>query len=238
MQTMTYAEVVSRWKALRGRADFMVREVACVGAPRTLLSVEVGETHRPAIALAAGMHGDEPAGVVALLALVEDGALDARYSYRIWPCVNPTGFERGTRENADGIDVNRTFGRGGGSPEARAVIMSNRDRKFALSLDLHEDCDANGFYCYEYGDCTLGERIVDAVQTAGFTCDAQRALRPDPQAEAAEIGGLSYSLLLVRNASRRVLTFETPSAGRLDDRVAMHRVAVTAALSDFSQMIV
>jgi predicted deacylase len=220
------------------RDDVSVREVACVNAPRTLLSVDIGDQVKTAIAISAGVHGDEPAGVWALLDLVEHDRLDRRFSYRIWPCMNPTGFDRGTRESVDGIDINRTFGRGGQSPESRAIVTSNRDRKFALSLDLHEDSDAAGFYCYEYGECVLGERIVEAVEAAGYPVDAQRCLRPDPVGEAETIGGHSYSLVLVRNAARRVLTFETPSGRALEERIAIHRAAVTAALSDFSQMIV
>ena len=233
-----YPDLISRWKALRTRDDTTVREVACVNAPRTLISVEIGDQRKPCIALSAGVHGDEPAGVWALLDLVEREELDPRFSYRLWPCMNPTGFERGTRENTDGIDVNRTFGRGGQSPEASAIIMSNRDRKFELSIDLHEDCDGEGFYCYEYGDCDLGDRIVTSLEAAAYPIDRQRCLHPDAAKEAEEIGGLSYSLLLVRNAARRVLTFETPSAVALPTRIAMHRAAVRAALSDFSQMIV
>ena len=234
---MNYEELSARWKALRTRDDVTVREVACIGAPRTLLSVEVGDPRLPAVSIAAGTHGDEPAGAAALLEAVERDALDPRFSYRLWPCVNPTGWDARTRANADGLDLNRTFGRGGSSPEAKAVIMSNRDRKFVLALDLHEDDDARGFYCYAYGSAR-GEAIVDAVEAAGLPVDPQRCLRPDPRAEAEEIGGLSYSLLLIRHAAPSVLTFETPTARALDARIAMHRTALDAALSDFSQMIV
>lgn len=234
---VNYAELCARWKALRSRDDLTVREVACVGAPRTLLSVEIGDVHKPAIAISAGTHGDEPAGVHALVEAVERGDLDPRFSYRLWPCVNPTGFDRATRENADGVDVNRTFGRGGQSPEASAIVMSNRNRKFALALDLHEDDEAAGFYCYAYGDAP-GERVVATLASNGIAIDPRGCLRPDPHAEAEEIGGLSYALLLVRNASPRALTFETPSGRALDERIAMQRAAIAAALSDFSQMIV
>lgn len=234
----TLGTLVTRWKALREREDIAVREVACVGAPRTLLSVEIGDQHKPCVTISAGVHGDEPAGVWALLEIVESGELDSRYSYRLWPCMNPTGFERGTRESIDGVDINRTFGKGGGSPEARAIVTSNRDRKFVLSIDLHEDCDVTGFYCYEYGDCALGERICKELDARAFQVDAQRCLRPDAAKEAQEIGGLSYSLLLIRNAAQRVLTFETPSMRAMRERIAMHRTAVALALSDFSQMIV
>jgi hypothetical protein len=247
-----YAEFEQRAKALRSR-EARVREIACVGAPRTLLCVELGQAEQPAIMISAGVHGDEPAGPAALLAMLEDDALDTRFAYRIYPCTNPTGMDAGTRASIDGVDVNRTFGRGGGSPEAKAAIMSNRDRKFELAIDLHEDCDAVGFYCYEYGVGHVGKIVVAAVAAAGFPIQTVESydlglalpagavayehgvIRPDPHVEGELLGGLSYALLLARNAAARVLTFETPSKFPWEARLDMHRVAVCAAVGALSQ---
>jgi predicted deacylase len=227
----TYLELAARWKALRSSHDVRVREVACVNAPRTLLCVEAGDYRHPTVALAAGVHGDEPAGPWALLDLVESGALSERFSYRIWPCTNPSGFDAGTRESADGVDLNRTFGRGGQSPEARAIVTANRDLKFVLSIDLHEDCDAEGFYCYEYGEGSIGTAALRALEAAGFAIDERRRLAPDHVEEAASLGGLSYTLALARHAATAALTFETPSEAAWELRIGMHRTAVCAAVA-------
>jgi len=250
---LPYKEFETRLKGLRARG-VRVREIACVGAPRTLLCVELGEPQAPAIALAAGIHGDEPAGPAALLALLEDDALDPRFAYRIWPCTNPTGYALATRESETGIDLNRSFGRGGQSPEARAIVTANRDRKFALTIDLHEDGDADGFYCYDYTDDGLGARIVAAVEAAGLPAQAldgdydlgfplppgvasfsRGVVRADPLAEAEALGALTYTLALARNAAPRALTFETPSQAPWETRIEMHRIAVTAAIASLSQ---
>ncbi len=249
----TYPELERRWKRLRGDG-WSVREVACVGAPRTLICAERGDHTLPSIAIAAGVHGDEPAGPWALLELVESGGLDPAFSYRLWPCTNPTGFDARTRESADGLDLNRTFGRGGQSPEAKAILTANRDRKFELSIDLHEDADATGFYCYEYGGGDDGRRVVAALDAAGLPVDPLQAtfetagpmddtsctrergrITADHRAEAALLGSLSYSLAIARNAARRALTFETPSRASWDLRLSMHRLAVRAAIASISQ---
>jgi len=250
---LPYKEFEARLKSLRARG-VRVREIACVGAPRTLLCVELGEPSAPVIALAAGIHGDEPAGPAALLAMLEDDVLDPRFAYRILPCTNPTGYACATRESVDGTDLNRTFGRGGQSPEARAIVTANRDRKFALSLDLHEDSDADGFYCYDYTGDGLGARIAGAVGAAGLPVQAldgeydlgfalpagaatfsPGVVRANPVAEAEAIGALTYTLALARNAAPRALTFETPSRAPWETRLAMHRVAVTTAIAALSQ---
>lgn len=227
----TYHDLEARWKALRASQDARVREVACVGASRTLLCVELGDISKPMITLAAGVHGDEPAGPVALLHLAEQQLLDERFSYRIWPCTNPSGFAAGTRENVDGIDINRTFGRGGSAPESRALVMANRDLKFLLAIDLHEDDEGCGFYCYAYGGPAIGEAVVRALREHGDGIDPRGCLRPNPVEEAEAIGGLSLSLLLARNAAERALTFETDARGALETRVATHCVAVQTAVA-------
>lgn len=243
----SYDDLESRWKALRRTHGIAVREVACVGAPRTLLCCEMGSHTAPEIAFASGVHGDEPAGPWALLALLENGELDERYAYRMWPCTNPSGYRAGTRENAEGIDINRNFGRGGQTPEARAIVTANRDRKFVLSIDLHEDCDAEGFYLYEYGEGDIGRRVIEAVREAGFptqdltTCNLgapfedpeldDGVVRPNRTAEGESIGGLSYTMLIARHAARRALTFETPVRLPWETRIAIHRIAVKAAIA-------
>ncbi len=227
----SYDTLQRRWKNLRSRGDVTVREVACGMGARTLLCAEAGHYDAPAVTISAGIHGDEPAGPWALLGLVEDRQLDARFSYRLWACTNPSGFDAGTRESAEGVDLNRTFGRGGSAPESRAIITANRDRNFELAIDLHEDDTCEGFYCYEYGESGLGERVAEAVQSSGYALHDPPVLRPNAEDEIKEIGGLSYSLALARRAAKAVLTLESPRCLALEERVAILRLAVKAALA-------
>jgi hypothetical protein len=247
--------LAAAWRSLRPSTGIRVREVACVGAPRTLLLAELGAHDRPVVTLSAGVHGDEPAGVWALLSLVRDGLLDPRFAYRIWPCLNPTGFDAGRRVNVAGADVNRSFGGGGRTPEARAVLTANRDRRFALAIDLHEDGDADGFYLYETAPPPWPARyaapVLRALGDAGFraqTFDDAFELGPpgseraqtrspgvvlvDAVAEAPYYGGdLPQGLVITRRATPCALTFESPRVRSPEERVAMHRIAVVTALA-------
>jgi murein peptide amidase A len=217
---------------------------------------------KPRVALAAGVHGDEPAAPWALLSLVRDGLLDARFSYRVWCCTNPSGYRRGTRTNADGADINRSFSRDGGAgrtPEALAIERANAGERFALSLDLHEDYEARGFYCYEPvidGTAPLGSRVIRAVDDAGLPVEEigvefdlgyppeashVRALErgrvlPDVAAEVQHFDGLPYSMyLLWTGTAHRTMTLESPSTRPWDERIATHRVAAVAALSTLAE---
>lgn len=251
-----YAELAGAWRALRP-LGVRVREIACVGAPRTLLLAETGDASSPVVSITAGVHGDEPAAPWALLSLVRDGLLDRRFAYRLWPCLNPTGYAAFTRENADGEDVNRSFSRGGTTPEARALLTANRDRRFVLALDLHEDFEAHGCYVYEplragfapyYADA-----LVRALDDAGlpvqilderFDLGAPPGFEPaqlyrlergvvlvDYEAEIRAFPGFPGSIALMYRGTPAALTFESPRTRPWAERVAAHRVAVTTALS-------
>ncbi len=179
--------------------------------------------------------------------------LDPRFAYRIWPCTNPTGYDAQIRGNAEGQDINRSFSRGGLTPEARAIITATRDRKFALSLDLHEDFEADGCYCYEprrNGD-SFAREIVEALDDAGYpvqemvptfdlgyAADAHiaRSLQrgrviTNISEELKHFAGLPYSIFMARRAADRSLTFESPRKRSFSERIAMHRIAVTTAIA-------
>ena len=203
------------------------------------------------------MHGDEPAAPWALLSLARDGLLDARFAYRMWPCLNPSGYVAGTRANAEGHDVNRSFSRGGTSPEARAVFTANRDRRFAFALDLHEDFEAAGCYVYEplrpgfapwfspvvvaaLDDAGLPLQTLedgfDLGAPAGFDLAAmyrleRGAVLVDYEAELRAFSGLPSSFALLYRGTPSALTFESPRPRPWEERIAAHRVAVTAALA-------
>ncbi len=252
-----YDELVAAWKGIRRTHGLRVREVACVGQPRTLLVVERGGDNVPTIAISSGTHGDEPAAPWALLSLVEHRLLDDRFAYRIWPCINPSGYRAGTRVNAEGHDVNRSFSRGGTTPESRAIITANRDRRFAMAIDLHEDFEADGFYGFEplapEAPPRFAAAAVAAVEAAGLPiqdlADISFDLGSPPEARVCQtIGhgtvvvdareesryfpaGLPMSLFLLRGTTPVALTFETPKRRGWNERLAMHRIAVTTVIA-------
>lgn len=252
----SYDQLAAEWRALRVRG-VRVREVACVGAPRTLLLAEYGDPNGPPVSISAGVHGDEPAAPWALLSIVRDGLLDPSFSYRLWPCLNPTGYRAGTRANVDGNDINRSFSRGGQTPEARAVLTANRDRRFVLALDLHEDFEAEGAYVFEpLPDGTTPSRyavrIAEALQEAGlpvqtlhdgfelgmppgceplYRLGTGTVLVDAPAEMRVFAGSMPGSLALLYRGTPAVLTIESPRPRPWEVRLATHRVAVTTALT-------
>jgi len=119
------------------------------GYPLLALTKSAPTDGRPSIYLSAGIHGDEPASPLALLRLLEAGTFDARANWFLCPLLNPTGLATGTRENAEGADLNRDYRHRATVEVAAHIAWLQQQPAFALTLCLHEDWEAKGFYLYE-----------------------------------------------------------------------------------------
>jgi predicted double-glycine peptidase/predicted deacylase len=150
----------------------------------------------PRIILSAGIHGEEPAGVYALLDFMNrriSKYLD-HFSFLILPCLNPHGFTRGVRFASGVADLNRSFGNGVGVPEVAAVkeLLRRFPGPYRLAIDLHEtdtymprgekpsaENIPAGFYMYETtptGEPVLGPEIIREIRKAGHPVSRRRTV--------------------------------------------------------------
>jgi murein peptide amidase A len=196
---------------------------------------------RPRIYLSAGIHGDEPAPPLALLNLLERGVLDSRAVWFLCPLLNPVGFVSRTRENADGVDLNRDY-KTLRSLEIQAhARWLQRQPNFDVTFHLHEDWEAHGFYLYEL--CSIAGRsiaraMIEAVgptlpiETAtvidGFTVAEPGIIRPVSDPLLRELW--PESIYLRAHHTRLGYTIETPSSLPLSQRIAALSAAIEAAL--------
>ncbi len=109
--------------------------------------------------LSAGIHGDEPAGVCALVRWVEKNArLLKRRSWTLMPCLNPWGLVANARCDAHGRDLNRSF-HATGIPMVNGWKRFVGERRFlAPTVAMHEDYDGDGIYAYYVGDNVTAAR--------------------------------------------------------------------------------
>lgn len=196
----------------------------------------------PAVYLSAGIHGDEPAGVLAMLRLFRENVWPRANLYVV-PCLNPEGMRHNTRENADGVDVNRDYRRLA-SPEAAGHVAWLQDQPgFDLSLLLHEDWEAHGFYCYELqrdAGPSAADAMVAAVaqvcpidrseQIDGRPLDRPGVIRPLVGVSIADRPDWPEAIWLSANKTQTNYTLEAPSDWPLDVRVRALVTAVRAAL--------
>ena len=192
------------------------------------------------IYISAGIHGDEPAGPLAALRLIEADQWPGNSQVFLLPCLNPIGFLGNRRENAEGKDLNRDY-RHLHAAEVRAHISwLERQPKFDLYFCLHEDWESPGFYLYEQNpdrQTALGRGMIDAVREVcpndcSETIEGRRAELGviHPAQEPGERADWPEAFYMITHKARLGYTLEAPSDFPLATRVNALVRAVHAAL--------
>jgi len=198
-------------------------------------------TWAPRLYLSTGIHGDEPAGPLAVRELIQRDAFPGHAWLWTCPCLNPTGFPRNTRESAAGADLNRDY-RHLRTPEIRAHVEWLRDQPvFDLTLCLHEDWEAAGFYVYELNPDhrpSLADRMIDRVRDL---CPIDQSPLIDgrpaangiirPSLDPASRPEWPEAFYLLQHHTRLSYTLEAPSDFALATRVAALAAGTEAALA-------
>jgi predicted deacylase len=198
--------------------------------------------HSSQIYISTGIHGDEPAGPLAALKLIQENRWPENVEIFLLPCLNPSGFTLNRRENSAGVDLNRDY-RNPKSAEVRAhVAWLERQSKFDLYLCLHEDWESHGFYLYEQnldGKPSLAEKMIEAVQKVcpvdlSENIEGREAhggiIRPKIQPQ--DRPDWPEALYLISHKARQGYTLEAPSDFPLATRVNALVAGVNAALAE------
>lgn len=235
-------EFLATFAASARRQGFREEHYGEVGGLPLLAVTRRTPGPRPRIYLSAGIHGDEPAPPLALLQLLERGHLDTRAVWFLCPLVNPRGFPAGTRENPEGLDLNRDYLRPHSAEIQAHTRWLARQPAFDLAICLHEDWEARGFYVYELNRSGAASLAPTMLAAATPTCPIETAPVIDgrpvaepgiirPVADPALRDRWPESIYLQANFCRLGYTIETPSTFPLSARIATLAAAVEAALA-------
>lgn len=200
--------------------------------------------------VSSGIHGDEPAGPRALLEYLQTrSTLSNEIDWVLIPAINPGGLRRGTRENDDGIDLNRDFLHYH-TAEVRALVdwYCAQTIPPRAHFSLHEDWEAQGFYMYAINtgpiDCYASEVLahlrpefhlqaggpVDGHELTSTGLIAHDAVPDEPEK-------WPEAIWLVKNFPTLSFTFEAPGGFSPQERVSALRKALEVSISLFLEKI-
>jgi len=245
-ETIDLASYLKEVQIAGQEAGFVVEH--CYGK----LSFPILALHKKCIApkatihLTAGIHGDEPAGSMAILKLLQNNVFSEDFDVILFPLLNPEGMQANQRENGKSKDINRDYLKLE-TPEARCHTqwLKNNIQRFDVSLNLHEDWEAQGYYLYEnnpYGEISVAQEILDAVKpitgidTSSIidTCPAKNGIIRIHELNGSELlleGEWPETFYMMKNYTRHSYTFESPSnMFPLAERTKAHYIAVKQVL--------
>lgn len=181
----------------------------------------------PELEIDCGMHGDEK-GVIPLVEAAIFAHLSELPDTLYIPEMSPSAVMQGTRLNAQGDDINRSFLDDSRDSEAQLVMDVLRNYKFKKTVSFHEDRDD---FCYVYdagGESLEGtsalENMRSQMQSLGVElldgiddpADAtlgnlfSRGYKHFPVETQKGDSGLSGSWLLSHGVTEKALTVEIP----------------------------
>jgi murein peptide amidase A len=227
-----YRLLTERWlKVCGGKSGLSIGVFAeADGYPLIVVESESFDPEKPSLYLSAGIHGDEPAPVEALIRWAEKNKAGlGSWNLLIFPCLNPWGLERNIRFDAKGRDLNRCYNSRKLS-RITAQLSLMKGRRFDIAACLHEDYDARGFYLYEIAAARphLGEGIcrelsrvmpaddrsmIDGHRARGGLI--RRRIRPEM------LPGHPEAFLLHFHHADRTFTLESPSEESLKQRILL-----------------
>ena len=231
---------LSDFSRAAGAAGFQPHTMATLAAGPMIAWERAGVGRR--VYLSAGMHGDEPAGPLAILEMMRAGFFPEDLHWLICPALNPSGLANGRRENADGVDLNRDYWTIRTPEVAAHSAWLDSHPAPDLCISLHEDWETAGFYFYEINlvadDPERAAGILAAVspwfpaedgpEIDGHECRAPGWIHHSAEPDIPE--GWPEAIYLAKMGCPLSFTFESPSTGCLTARVAAHCAAIRAVL--------
>jgi protein MpaA len=197
------------------------------------------------IGLFGAIHGDEPAGALALarflFELSQAPQVAESFLLQVYPVCNPTGFEDNTRLSRRGLDLNREFWKGSAQAEVQILEQELRARHFQGLIQLHADDTSEGIYGFVRGH-TLTENLLRPA-----LCQAGQILPRNPN---ATIDGFAARDGIVHDHYEGVLAapaqmdpvpfeiiFETPHRAEMELQIQALVVALRTILSEYRRLI-
>ena len=211
-----------------------------------LIKIVLGKGNSLRALISAGIHGDEPGGIESILKFLKNSEyLDYinEWEITLLPCINPYGYEFGTRTNHQGKDLNRLF-KLKNPPLEVIFAQSILETDFKLIIDLHEDNESHGYYLYQTGLCNKYEKIgleilnsLEGIMPINLETEiAGSQAHQGVIGKELEIFSMDWwpmALYGLSKGTQMCLTLETSSLFDMETRVHAHLTAIKTAFNHF-----
>lgn len=177
--------------------------------------------------MSSGIHGDEPAGPIAMLSMMNNDLYPKDVNILLFPCLNPEGVKQGTR-SYKGKDLNRDFAKEYSNKTELHKRLVEKFGKLDMSICLHEDWESDGFYIYEQcDDVSHADEVINTISKTfpintkrtidNHNVDRTGIIKPNKNKYKKN---WPESIWLWKRGCPQNYTIETPSELNLKDRVA------------------
>jgi murein peptide amidase A len=194
------------------------------------------------IGIFAGIHGDEEAGIIAAIQLLQrlaaEPGIGRFHELFVYPICNTWGFDANRREGESGRDMNRLFWQ-----EEREVLLLEQEllaKQFDGIIALHTDDTSEGIYGYVNGSTLTRHLLEPSLQAASeiLPRDDRPEIDTHPAERSIITGGYRGILSAPPDQHPKPfeIVFETPHLAPLGLQVEAHLKAIEEILRVFPQI--
>jgi len=207
-----------------------------------LFKIVLGEGNPRRVLISAGIHGDEPGGVETILKFLNDEEFLPflnKWEMTLLPCINPYGYEFGSRENHQGKDLNRLF-KVDEPPLEVIFAQTILNTGYELTMELHEDNESQGYYLYQKGVNKeyeeIGLKILESIEGI-MPINLENEIDGSPanqgiigkELNVSSMDWWPMALYGFSKGTKICLTLEAASQYDLERRVNAHLAAIKTA---------
>jgi len=195
----------------------------------------ISKGNNPKLGLFSGIHGDEWR-IIKHVENIMNKYSDSMSAYLYIPQCSPSAVEKKTRENENGVDLNRSFIKSPTIKEAQELVSALQPFTFDLCIDFHEDPEDSpnaGVYLYDSENIEGSEILksfrdqvkkvaplftgIDDSSDTGLGRMANEGYRPSLPPEKDNDGNYIYDgyldfWALIEGKTKRWLTLEVPTS--------------------------
>ncbi len=184
--------------------------------------------------VSAGIHGNEPAGVEAVVSLIEEVAQNDKLlpavQIEFMPLLNPWAWVRDLKWNGDATDVNRKFIKVD-TQESAIIKKVVEEKRYDITIDLHEDGRYDGFYSLTYDNANLktAKELASTIARKGIPLREFKGNTGFIHITRKEFHDLSlptFAFYCRLYVTQKAYLLETPFHRMFEDRVALHKTAI------------
>ena len=184
--------------------------------------------------VSAGIHGNEPAGVEAVVSLIEEISQYEKQlpllQIEFMPLLNPWAWVRDLKWNGDATDVNRKFI--SMDTQESAIIKQVIDKqRYDITIDLHEDGRYDGFYSltYDNADMKSATELASTIAQNGTPLREFKGNKGFIHVAREEFADLSLPTLAFycrSHVTEKAYILETPFHSMFENRTALHKTGI------------
>jgi|SRR3989344_1586211 len=187
----------------------------------------------PSLCLSAAIHGSEPSGVTGILKWLKEK--NTNYYYKIFPIVNPHGYNYYRRTNHNRINLNREFNKEFPEKEIQLMKKDIKNKFFDVFLSFHENSakENEDFYIYTYNNPNSVKLSKYLIKEVSKTVKVDK--RTNIDGHKAENGLIidnmeeSFEYFMGKNHAKSSLCIEIPSKISIKQRTALVRDIIISA---------